>query len=253
MYTTVIIEDEQQSIEYLKSMLKEVSQDINFVGAAQNLKDGVNLINEVNPDLVFLDIKLNSDTGFDVLDQVKDKSFNVIFTTAYEQYALKAIKFAAIDYLLKPIDKNELIEAVAKIKNRKDSLSLQKSLSVFFENVNKPQKQKIAISTVSSLIVVEIADILYCSADGPYTNFYLKNGPEKIMSSKNLKEYEELLTDHDFFRIHKSYLVNLKEVKQYLKADGGKLKISNNVLLDVSEKKKEDLIKVLSKEVHFLK
>jgi two-component system, LytTR family, response regulator len=253
MYTTVIIEDEQQSIEYLKSMLKEVSHDIDFVGAAQNLKDGVALINEVNPDLVFLDIKLNSDTGFDVLDQVKDKSFNVIFTTAYEQYALKAIKFAAIDYLLKPIDKNELMEAVAKIKNRKDNLSLQKSLSVFFENVNKPQKQKIAISTVSSLIVVEIADILYCSADGPYTNFYLKNGPEKIMSSKNLKEYEELLTDHDFFRIHKSYLVNLKEVKQYLKADGGKLKISNNVLLDVSEKKKEDLIKVLSKEVHFLK
>lgn len=253
MLTAIIIDDEIQSINYLKGLLNDTFNDVQIIAQTQSAKEGVELIESMKPDVVFLDIQLQTTTGFEVLSQLRNRNFALIFTTAYEQYALKAIKFAAIDYLLKPIDKIELIEAINKVKNNRDDSKMQKSISVFLDNIDKTKRQKLAISTTSSIIVVVITDILYCEADGPYTYFYIKGGNDRIISSRHLKEYEDLLSEHNFFRVHKSYLINVKEVKQYLKSDGGRVLLSNGAKLEVSDKRKEDLMKILSNEMHFLK
>lgn len=253
MLTAIIIDDEIQSINYLKGLLSDTFNDVQIVAQTQSAKEGVELIESLKPDVVFLDIQLQTTTGFELLSQLRNRNFALIFTTAYEQYALKAIKFAAIDYLLKPIDKIELIEAINKVKNNRDESKMQKSISVFLDNIDKTKRQKLAISTTNSIIVVIITDILYCEADGPYTYFYIKGGNERVISSRHLKEYEELLAEHNFFRVHKSYLINIKEVKQYLKSDGGRVLLSNGAKLEVSDKRKEDLMKILSNEIHFLK
>jgi two-component system LytT family response regulator len=253
MYPAIIIDDEVSSVNYLQGLIQTHLQVIELKGSANNIDEGIALIQKVQPKIVFLDIELHSTTGFNLLSQLEKIDFQVIFTTAHEHYALKAIKFAALDFLLKPVDEDELKIAVNRAVTHFKEKTFDTNMSVFIENLrNTPEQKKIAISTATSIIVIEIDTIYYLQSDGPYTKFFAKNNPE-IISSKHLKEYEDLLVDFGFFRVHRSYLINLGEIKQYVKSDGGYVIMSNGDRVDVSDKKKAELITRLSSQVIFIR
>jgi two-component system LytT family response regulator len=251
MIHAIIIDDEIKKANYLKEIIEKSIDTIILKGIATNAEDGIKLILKEQPNLVFLDIELQTSTGFDLLNQIKDINFSVIFTTAHEHYALKAIKFAALDFLLKPIDEDELKIAVNKAVKQQHETSVNKNIEVLINNLNKKNDQKkIAISTNTGIIVVEIKDIIYCKADGPYTTIYSTTG--ELVSSTHLKEFENLLTEFGFFRLHKSYLVNLAEIKKYKKSEDAFVIVSNGDQVSVSDKKKDELILKLSAQVIFV-
>lgn len=239
----VIVEDEKHSRETLKNLLQEFCINIEVVGLASSVEEGVNTIKSKLPDVVFLDIELQTGTGFDVLNQVSHLNFEVIFTTAFEQYAIKAVKFSSLDYLLKPIDLEELQHAVSKAQTKKDQVVYKKQLETLMLNIKqqKPNLNKICLATSEGYEFIEVTDIIYCKAEGSYTAFILKNN-EKLLVSKHLKAYEDLLLEQDFMRVHNSFLINLKEVKKYIKADGGYIIMNNNDSVNISRSKKEDFI-----------
>jgi two-component system LytT family response regulator len=253
MYPAIIIDDEVKSVNYLQGMIESHIKEIQIVDTANNVEDGIRLIKRVQPKIVFLDIELHSSTGFNLLNQLEKVDFLVIFITAHEHYALKAIKFAALDFLLKPVDEAELKVAVNTAIERLKEKNISTNMEVFLENLrNTNEHKKIAISTASSMIVIEIEKIIYLESDGPYTKFFLGDNSE-ILSSKHLKEYEDLLTEYGFFRAHRSYLINLSEIKQYSKSDGGYVIMSNGNRVDVSDKKKAELLTQLSNQVIFIR
>ncbi|EDP69760.1 response regulator [Flavobacteriales bacterium ALC-1] len=243
----VIVEDEKHSRESLKSLLHEFCINIEVVGLAANVNDAVETIKSKKPDVIFLDIELQTGTGFDILQQVSHLNFEVVFTTAFEQYAIKAVKFSSLDYLLKPIDIEELQNAVNKAQTIKNQDVYKKQLETLMLNLKqqKPQLNKICLATSDGFEFVEVKDILYCKAEGSYTTFILKNS-EKLLVSKHLKEYENLLLEQNFMRVHNSFLINLKEVKKYIKSDGGYIIMSNDDTVSISRSKKDDFIKVMS-------
>lgn len=198
MITAVIVEDERLSAELLNNMLKDHCPELTIIGMAHEVEDAINLISDKKPDLVFLDIEMQTGTGFDVLQRLKNRSFKVIFTTAYDHYALKAIKFSAVDYLLKPIDILELKEAVSKIDSKIESKSEAK-LDLLMRNLlqTKQEDFSISLSTLEGIEFVPIKSIIHLEANGPYTHFYFKDRM-KLMISKNLKEYEMMLSEHGF-------------------------------------------------------
>lgn len=242
----VIVEDEKHSRETLKSLIEEFCIDISIEGMAASVNEAVSTILEVKPDVVFLDIELQSGTGFDVLSQVKSMHFEVIFTTAFEQYAIKAVKFSSLDYLLKPIDLEELQNAIEKARQSKNQVIYKKQLETLMLNLKqqKPKLNKICLATSDGFEFIEVKDILYCKAEGSYTAFIIRNS-EKLLVSKHLKEYENLLLEQDFMRVHNSFLINLKEVKKYVKADGGYIIMNNGDTASISRSKKDDFIQVM--------
>ncbi len=251
MITAVIIDDEIKKANYLKEIIERNINHILLKGIATNAEDGIKLILSEQPSIVFLDIELQTSTGFDLLNQIKDINFSVIFTTAHEHYALKAIKFAALDFLLKPIDEDELKIAVNKAIKQQNESSVNKNIEVLINNLTKKNDQKkIAISTNTGIIVIEIKEIVYCKADGPYTTIYFATG--ELISSTHLKEFENLLVEFGFFRLHKSYLVNLSEIKKYKKSEDAYVIVSNGHQVNVSDKKKDELIQKLSTQVIFV-
>jgi two-component system LytT family response regulator len=197
--------------------------------------------------VVFLDIELQTGTGFDVLNQLPNFNFEVIFTTAFEQYAIKAVKFSSLDYLLKPIDLEELQKAIEKAKKNKDKTIYKKQLETLMLNLKQqqPKLNKICLATSDGFEFVNVNNILYCKAEGSYTTFIL-NDNSKLLVSKHLKEYENLLSEQDFMRVHNGFLINLKEVKKFVKSDGGYILMSNNDTVSISRSKKEDFIQVMS-------
>jgi len=243
----VIVEDEKHSRENLKNLLQEFCVNINVVGMAGNVDEAVEEIKSKKPDVIFLDIELQTGTGFDVLERVSHLNFEVIFTTAFEQYAIKAVKFSSLDYLLKPIDLEELQNAVDKAQTKRNQTVYKKQLETLMLNLKqqKPKLNKICLSTSDGFEFIEVNDILYCKAEGAYTVFVLKSS-EKILVSKNLKEYENLLLEQDFMRVHNSFLINLKEVKKYVKSDGGYIIMNNDDIVSISRSKKDDFIHVMS-------
>ena len=248
MFKAVIIEDEEKGRQYLENLINDVGNQIALVGTADSVSSGLDLIKSQRPDVVFLDIQMHSETGFDLLERLPSIDFEIIFTTAYEHYALKAIKFCAIDYLLKPIDAQELRSAIDKVEKRRSKDNLSKNFEVLLQNIKNTNTEhhQIALATNDGLVFVRVNNIIYCESDGPYTTFYIKNS-DKIMTSKNLKEYEDLLVDHNFFRVHKSYLINMGEIKRYIRGDGGQVIMSTGKALDVSKRKKEAFLSLLSK------
>jgi two-component system LytT family response regulator len=208
------------------------------VALCQNIAEAVEAVAVHSPQVVFLDIQLQRETGFDLLTKLKEINFEVIFTTAYTEYAIKAFKFSAIDYLLKPIDIDELIKAVAKVEKRVTN-NMTSRLTELVQNLKResPENFKIALPTLEGLVFVNVKDIIYCEASSNYTKIYTSD--EKYLVSKTLKEYDELLSDHNFFRIHNSYLININSIKKYVKGEGGYVVLNNNVSLDVSKRKKE--------------
>jgi len=238
MVRCIVVDDEFKSRESLKILLEDFCGNANVLALCQNVEEGVIAIKEHNPDVVFLDIQMQSETGFDLLTKVKPINFEVIFTTAHSDYAIKAFKFSAIDYLLKPIDIEELKKAVEKVE-RKLNFNISARLEQLVQNL-KPtsgQNHKLALPTLDGLIFVKIVDIIYCEASSNYTQIFTHDGKKHVVS-RTLKEYEELLADHDFFRIHNSFLINLNSIKKYVRGEGGYVIMTNDVSLDVSKRKK---------------
>ncbi len=244
----VIIEDEKHSRETLKSMLEEFCKDVEVIAMAGTVDEAVKVLSIYSPDIVFLDIELQSGVGFDVLNQIKDPNFEVIFTTAFEKYAIKAIKFSSLDYLLKPIDLDELQQAVEKARTRMDTNVYREQLDTLMQSISrgKIRPEKICLATTVGMEFIAIDDIIACKADGSYTSFMLEDN-NTLLVSKHLKEYENLLAEHQFMRVHNSYLINLKKVKKYIKSDGGHLIMENDLEVNISPRKKDDLIEAMKR------
>lgn len=242
----LIIDDEKRSRETIFHLLKLFCPTVTVLAEAADITDAYQKINDLQPDLLFLDIDMTGGSGFDLLKKFEDPNFSVIFITAYQEFALKAFKFSAIDYLLKPVNSEDLVAAVAKVEK-----SVQKSnLSVSFEHFlqqyqhSQPNKQ-LVLKTFDLIYVVKISEIIRCESDNNYTVFYLMDG-KKIMVSTTIKEYEELLKHHDFFRVHQSHLVNMNFILHYDKKDGGALVMKDQSHIPVAVRKKESLFTLLS-------
>ncbi len=247
MLTAIIIDDEQKSREGLEAMLHDMVEGVSVVATADSVTNGVKAIKKNNPDLVFLDIEMPKRDGFELFEAFETIDFEVVFTTAHEQYASKAFRTTAIDYLLKPIDLNLLQEAVERASKKREKDKVNKNFEVFVNNLkNNKSNQQIAISSSDGLIFIKVENIIYLRGDGAYTYFFLKTG-ERITVSKNLKEYEDLLSEYDFFRVHKSYLIHMHEMKKYVRGEGGYVVMSNGDSVDVSKRRKENFLAALSK------
>jgi two-component system, LytTR family, response regulator len=248
MIRALIIDDEERGRETLLNLLKTYCPEVKVLKLCDSVESGIKAIEEYAPELLFLDIEMNKATGFDLLEQLPGIDFDVIFTTAHENYALRAIKFCAIDYILKPIDVEELKVAVEKVITKKAKESFQAKFDLLLHNQHQsnPKNHRIAVSTNDGLVFLNVSDIIRCEADGSYTLFCLKNN-EKIFVSKNLKEYEDLLSDHNFFRVHNSSLINLKEIVKYVRGDGGYVIMTDNAKVDVSKRKKDAFLTLISK------
>lgn len=252
MQRAIIVEDEIRSRQFLQDLLQEHCQGLEIVGAAGNVADGISLINTTKPDIVFLDIELQTGTGFDVLAAVQERNFTVIFTTAYDHYALKAIKFSAADYLLKPIDLDELKGAVAKVLKQNLNELKPQTIDMLMQNlrsIRSNTEPTITLSLADGFEFVPMREIIRLEAGGAYTHFFLKEG-RKILVSKNLKEFEQLLCDYNFMRVHNSHLINLAEVKKMVKSDGGYAVMSDGAQVIISPKKKEEFIQIMLRQSH---
>lgn len=237
----IIVDDEENSISTLNMLLSKYCPQVEIIGTAKTHKEAVSRINELKPNLVFLDISMPDGDGFEVLETVSYKSFEVIFITAYNQYALRAFEFSAIDYLLKPVDYNKLKQAVERYSRISSSDALENRVSVLKENLQS-QSQRIILSSMEGFDIYEISDIVRCEANGSYTNFYFKN-KQKLITSKTLNNFEKLLSDLAFSRIHSKHLVNLRYVKKYVSGRGGYVVLEDGSKVDVSERKKRDFIR----------
>lgn len=242
MLRSIIVDDEFKSRESLKILLEDYCEGITVEATCQNVSEAENAINELKPDVVFLDIQLQRETGFDLLSKYEDFNFEVIFTTAYTEYAVKAFKFSAIDYLLKPIDIGELRKAIRKVAKARDT-AVTSRLQQLLQNLTNgsPENYKLALPTSDGLVFVKVNEILYCEASGNYTEIVMADN-KKYVVSRTLKEYDDMLGGQNFYRIHHSYLINLNGIKRYVRGDGGYVVMSNEKLLDVSKRKKEGFL-----------
>jgi two-component system LytT family response regulator len=251
MLQAIIVDDEARGRDTLRRLLEEFCAESVQVVAAADSVDAAAAAIGAHPglDLLFLDIEMNRETGFDLLRRFREIPFEVIFTTAHEGYALRAIKACAIDFLLKPIDIEELRAAVGKVEDKKSKASFQGRFETFLHNLQhttRKDKQQIAVATTEGLLFLNVADILRCQADGAYTSFHLKNG-SKVFVSKNLKEYEGLLAEHDFFRVHHSFLINMNEIRKYVRGEGGYVIMTDDFMVDVSKRRKDAFLARIAK------
>lgn len=243
MLDVILIDDETKSITGLKWELTNFSNEINVSATFTNPKEAISFLKNNRIDCVFLDIEMPEMDGFQFLEHFPDRKFSVVFTTAYDQYAINAIKEKALDYLLKPIDKDDLSQTIDKIKSEKKINSLNDSLVEGILNVTKNNggaSKKIALSVDGKLLFFKPEEIIYCESDGNYCHIYLEN-KEKLFVTKKLKEIEEILPETHFYRIHNSFLINLEKVKEYLKSDGYVV-LSNQKKLPVSRNKKNSFL-----------
>ncbi|WP_298713115.1 LytTR family DNA-binding domain-containing protein [Chitinophaga sp.] len=246
----LIVEDEVLSRQFLANMVREHCPQLELAGAASSVDEAVQMIETLSPQLVFLDIEMQTGTGFDVLQRASGHKFHVIFTTAFDHYAIRAIKFSAVDYLLKPIAYDELQEAVAKALRQMESTGDDNRLDLLLKNISRPPGDDfcISLSTSEGVDFVPLSTIIRLEAKGPYTIFFLKDG-RQIMVSRNLKEYEMTLQEYGFFRIHNSNIINLKDVKRWVKTDGGYAIMSDGAMVAISPKKKEDFMTLMTKRM----
>ena len=250
--TALLIDDEANSRQAIKNLLAQLCPDVEIIGEAKNADIGIELINSLKPQLIFLDIQMPGKTGFDLLASLPSINFDIIFTTAYHEYAVKAFRFSAIDYLLKPIDPDDLVNAVNRVKKKLAPTSgkqvdllkeLWQQLSVDKNAQNN--NQKLALSTQDGIHLTGVKDIIWCESLGSYTKFYLTGG-QKLVVSQQLKDYDEILTEYQFFRVHQSYLINLHHVKKYVKGDGGQAWMSDGAEVEVARRRKDDFLVALS-------
>ena len=247
MIKAVIVDDEQLAIESLQWEIENFSQDVKVVETFTNPKEAVSGINYLKPDLVFLDIEMPEIDGFQLLQLLDYRNFDLIITTAYNQYAIQAFKANAIDYLLKPVDPDDLIQAVEKVKKRYGSdfatQNIETVIDKFIRN-NKERQKKIPLPLNQKIILVKPEDILYCKSDGSYTTVFMSNG-EKYLVSKSMKYVEDLLSN-DFIRIHKSYIVNIFEIKEFIKQGNGEIILTNGKIIPISRTHRKQVMEALN-------
>jgi len=250
MITALLIDDDANLRNGMKSLLLRYAPEIKIIGEADSVISGIETMNLLEPQVVFMDIQLGDGTGFDILEEIanqKGKSTShIVFITAHEQYAIKAFRFSALDFLLKPVDPEELEKVILKIKDTLSKKDDYAHIDLLLENIRKKVDnfKRIALSTSDGIHLFEISDIIRCESEDNYTKFYIKNN-KPILISKTLKEYEELLTEHGFERIHQSHLINLSYLKSYIKKDGGYVVMADNSNLPISQRKKERLQELL--------
>jgi len=242
MIKAVIIDDENSARNTLKSLLRAIDAPLQVVGEGDDVSSAQQIIESTQPDIVFLDIQLKTGTGFDVLQTLANFSGDIIFVTAYDNYAVKAFQSAAFGYLLKPLQINELKEVISRFNTH---FSTKKNVAsraqILIENFEEGNIKKLVIQNVNGFRVLSLNEIVYLKGEVNYTRFILKTG-EKLMTSKTLKEYENLLTNYGFYRIHQSSLINLRYVKEYIKGEGGEVVMINNDQLDVSRRRKGQFV-----------
>ncbi|MCB0631919.1 MAG: LytTR family DNA-binding domain-containing protein [Saprospiraceae bacterium] len=243
---SVIIDDEAGNRENLHLMLARHCQAVKVVATAASAADGLKIIREYHPDLVFLDIEMPHRNGFDLLEDLPAIDFEVIFVTAFDQYAIRAIKFCALDYLLKPIDMQELKDAVNRVEEQMVKNRQNENLRIFMQNrLPSNQAKKIALPTADKVDFVDVNEIIRCQGESNYTHIFLRDG-SKILVSRTLKEYEHLLEEYNFLRVHQSHLINIAEVRSYVKREGGYIMMSDGAQVSVSKQKKESILRRLT-------
>ncbi len=243
-----MIDDEATGLESLRFAVEKYCPDITIHGAYNSPEKGLEAIQKDKPDLVFLDVQMPHMSGFDVLQKASPASFEVIFVSAHDQYAIKAIKFSALDYLLKPIDVDELIHAINRVKERMNNKSNAYQYQSVINNIQlkSGNVEKLAVPSLEGIDFFNTRDIIFCKADGSYTTLVLDKGAQ-VLVSKNLKDFENILTDSGFCRVHHSYLINLSHVQKYIKGDGGYVILTDDYHVDVSRRKKDEFLSLLNK------
>lgn len=238
MINAILIDDEIDGLDDLKESIIKYCPGISIIGTYQDPAIGLESIRQFKPDLVFLDVQMPGMSGFDVLQKLSPVSFHVIFVSAYDRYAIKAIKFSALDYLLKPIDVDDLINAVSRVKERMAPLPF--SVQSVVQNTKNPlgDLERVAVPSGTGIDFFDIKDIIFMKADDCYTRIQLVNG-QSILVTKVLKDFEELLTDSGFCRVHNSFLINLRHVKSYVRGEGGYVILTGNHHVDISRRRKE--------------
>ncbi len=244
----VIVDDEKAGRDTITNLLTKYCPDVEIVGMAVDVETSLELLRNpsTQPDIVFLDIHLTDGLGFQIIDSLEDIDFEIIFATAYNQFAVKAFNYSAVGYILKPIDPDELVAAVERVKKGK-SPQMKKRLEMLTNHYNNPNTfEKMSISAVDGIYFLSIKDIVRCEGEDNYTHIYLKTG-EKITVSKTLKEYEKLLSPVNFYRVHKSHVVNLNYVAKFVKGDGGYLVMEDDKIIEVSRRRRAAFIETLRK------
>ncbi len=245
MINVVVVDDEPYACQSMVMLLKKHCPELNIIAACTSSIEAAKLIREKKPQVVFLDIEMPHMNGFELLEFLAPIDFHVIFTTSYDQYAIKAIRFSALDYLLKPVDMDELKAAVKKLSDRLPS-SMPQQLDLLRSQLQQPRPlaNRIALPTQEGLQLIAVNSIICCNASSNYTTFILKE-KQKLIVSRTLREIEEMLEEHQFLRVHHSHLVNLDEIRTYTRGEGGSLTMSDGTEVDVSRSRKETLLKIL--------
>jgi two-component system LytT family response regulator len=246
MIRAIIVEDEKMSRETLTRMLEKYCPQVEIVATAEGYRSGIEMIKKFRPDVVFLDIQMPDGSGFRLLEEIDEVDFEVIFTTAFDQFAIKAIKFSALDYLLKPIIPQELVNAIEKVEQKRMEFRKTRNIEIFLENMKSKEDntQKIVLSTSDKIHIIQVDDIIRCESDNYYTQFFFTDG-KRLMVSKTLKENEELLSQHNFIRPHKSHLINVKYIKSFLRQEGGYIIMTDGSKIPVSRRKREKIMDIL--------
>ena len=241
---SIIVDDEKHGRENLAGILKQYCPEIELLGEANSVESAISLVQEFNPDLIFLDIEMPRANGFQLLEHFKDFRFEVIFVTAYGNYAIKAIRFSAADYILKPINFHDLKAAVEKVAERIQQKQENLRMKQLVYNLSQPQNPRIGLPTGDRIEFIEVGKIIRCQGEGNYSHIFF-DGNKPLLVAKTLVEFEDLLGEYSFFRVHKTHLVNLKHVVAYLKTDGGTLQLSNGDTVAISRRRKEEVQKML--------
>ncbi len=246
MLTAIIVEDMPDALQLLKSDLEANHPEIKIVDTAQSVVEAAKSLRNTEPDILFLDIMLGDGTGFDVLEIFPELKSKIIFVTASDEYAIRAFKFAAIDYVLKPYSNDELAQAIAKAK--KQIQPNKERLNILKDTLSAPEQKpdKISLHTLDKIIIVGLDDIIRCESDSNNTIFYLQDG-QKIFVTKTLKYFADMLKNYQFLRVHQSHLVNLQCISAFIKTDGGYLMLKNGENIPVSVRKKNEVMEILDR------
>ena len=242
----VIIDDEKDSRQILANYLQKYCADVEVMGFGESVATGLDIIRKVQPDIVFLDIEMPYGNGFDLLAKAGEINFETVFVTAFDNYAIQALNQSAAYYLLKPIDIDELIKAVDKIRKERELDNYTQHARVLLDNINKSAPQKIMLPTMEGFEIVNIDTIIYCEAVDNFTRFHFQQG-QPLMICRTLKYFEDVLKDHHFLRIHRSHMINLNFVVRYSKGKGGSVTMKNDRELEVSPNKKEELLSLFGR------
>lgn len=244
MLRAVLIDDDQSNLSALSEKLGKHCPEVEIIARCDNAQDGMKIIETQKPDVVFLDIEMPVMNGFVMLQQLNYRNFGLIFVTAYDHYAIKAIRFSALDYLVKPVEIEELKVAVSKAEANRSNRSSHLQLDLLLEQLHKKYPKRISIPTTEGLQFINLDDIIYLEASNNYTNIYL-NTRQKFLVSRTLKDFEEILPPETFLRIHHSSIINKDHVEKYIRGDGGQVVMRNGNVLDVSKRKKSEFLQAI--------